>query len=41
MAEFAPAGMVTVVGTVSWVLSLSTKVTVRGSVVSVLRVTVP
>ena len=41
MAEFAPAGMVTVIGTVSWVLSLLTKVTVRGSVVSVLRVTVP
>ena len=41
VAEFAPAGMVTVAGTVSWALSLLTKVTVRGSVVAVFRVMVP
>jgi hypothetical protein len=41
LTEVAPAGMVTVVGTVIWALSLPTRVTVKGAVVLVFRVTVP
>ena len=41
LAEVEPMGIVTVVGMVSWELSLLTRVTVRAVVVSVLRVTVP
>ena len=41
LTEFEPMGIVTVVGMVSWELSLLMRVTVRASLVSVLRVTVP
>ena len=41
LAEVEPMGIVTVVGIVSWEMSVLMRVTVKAALVSVLRVTVP